>query len=109
MPQAPPTFRPPWHQPPSEAERKRAFDLRRGSSSARGYDWRWRKIRAVVLAEEPLCRFCSEQGYVVSAEEVDHIDGNSRNNDRANLRPLCRGCHSARTARDQGFARGRGG
>ena len=109
MPTQPPTFRPPWYSQRSEAERKQAFDKRRGSSSQRGYDWRWRKLRAVVLAEEPLCRFCGEQGFVVSAEEVDHIDGNSRNNARDNLRPLCRGCHSARTARDQGFARGRGG
>lgn len=91
--------------PRHEAERKARLDARRGSAAKRGYDARWRKIRQQVLNEEPLCRFCLEAGRVTSATDVDHIDGNPRNNDRSNLRPLCHECHSRRTARDQGFAR----
>lgn len=63
--------------------------------------------RPAALAREPLCRMCKEHGLVTAATEVDHIDGNSRNNDPDNLRSLCKPCHSGRTARDQGFARRR--
>lgn len=106
MPSRPPVYRPMGWKPPdqSERERKRRLDARRGSSASRGYDHRWRKIRLAVLADEPLCRMCRERGRITEAKEVDHIDGNSRNNERDNLRPLCKPCHSGRTARDQGFA-----
>jgi hypothetical protein len=75
------------------------------TTTERGYGWAWQKLRKVVLADEPLCRFCYEQGRIVAAEEVDHIDGDSFNNDRDNLRPLCRACHLQRTARDQAFGK----
>ena len=82
-----------------------AADRERGSSTERGYGRQWRKVRAAVLADEPLCRMCAEQGTTMAATEVDHVDGNSSNNDRANLRPLCKPCHSRRTLRDQGWGR----
>ncbi|HEL3259255.1 HNH endonuclease signature motif containing protein [Stenotrophomonas maltophilia] len=62
----------------------------------------WRRIRAVVLAREPLCRCCAGQGRVRAATEVDHIDGDDGNNADSNLQPLCRPCHSAKTARENG-------
>ncbi|WP_081284390.1 HNH endonuclease signature motif containing protein [Stenotrophomonas maltophilia] len=62
----------------------------------------WRRIRAVVLAREPLCRCCAGQGRVRAATEVDHIDGDDANNADCNLQPLCRPCHSAKTARENG-------
>jgi len=99
MPTRPPTHRPPGWQSPQQR------DALRGTRQQRGYDANWQRVRLAVLADEPLCRFCSPA--VVPATEVDHIDGNSRNNARANLRPLCKPCHSRRTAHDQGFARPR--
>jgi len=91
-------------------EAARRSDSRRGSSTARGYDYAWQsRIRPAALIREPLCRFCTEAGRTTVATEVDHIDGDSRNNEPANLRALCKPCHSARTARDQGFARPRRG
>lgn len=92
-------FRPPGRPTRAEADRER------GSAAARGYDAQWRKVRLAVLADEPLCRMCAEAGSVTAARDVDHVDGDATNNDRANLRPLCHSCHSRRTARDQSFGR----
>lgn len=85
------------HAAPAEAERRRTHDARRGSSTARGYGYRWQKLRAMVLRREPRCRDCSAAGRVTLAEQVHHIDGNSRHNALENLMPLCASCHSRRT------------
>lgn len=58
----------------------------------------WRAIREQVLAREPLCRDCSALGYVTPANEVDHQDNQTANNTPENLAPLCKPCHSRRTA-----------
>jgi len=72
------------------------------SSTARGYGADWRRVRAAVLAEEPLCRMCAEAGRTTAAAEVDHIHpfhglSDPRRLERSNLRPLCVPCHRART------------
>lgn len=74
------------------------------SSTARGYGADWRRVRAQVLSGEPLCRLCAEAGRVTAATDVDHIEpfqglADPRRLAVANLRPLCRPCHMARTAR----------
>lgn len=53
------------------------------------------RIRAQVLAEEPLCRVCLAKGRTTASEEVDHIialedDGTD---DRENLQGICGECH----------------
>jgi 5-methylcytosine-specific restriction protein A len=93
--------------PEHSREFGRGYEKDRGTAASRGYDARWQRIRARVLNEEPLCRFCLDDGHVTMAEVVDHVDGDSRNNARRNLRPLCERCHNSRTARDQGFFRKR--
>lgn len=80
----------------------REYDKQRGSAASRGYDARWRRIRAMVLAEESLCRECAKQGRIVPARHVDHIDGNVNNMRRENLQPLCASCHSRKTAKEDG-------
>lgn len=61
----------------------------------------WLKLRAQVLADEPLCRFCFAAGYTTPATDVDHIKNgvgdHSDDNSRDNLQPLCRACHSRKT------------
>lgn len=79
-----------------EAQR---YDRERGSAASRGYDARWRRVRAMVLAEEPLCWRCLERGEVVPGTEVHHIDGDVTNLARENLEPLCKQCHAKETAR----------
>ena len=58
----------------------------------------WRAIRSRVLAEEPLCRYCTMRGWVTPATEVDHADNRTENNSRDNLIPACKSCHSEKTA-----------
>lgn len=87
-----------------EVVRKR-YESDRGSSAARGYGASWRKIRLNHLSLEPLCRFCIDDNLTIEAKVVDHIDGNSSNCVRSNLRSLCTSCHNRRTARDQGYGR----
>lgn len=85
---------------------KRQYDSQynkvRGSAASRGYNKRWQKIRAMVLADEPLCRECAKHGIVKAATDVHHIDGNVANMDRSNLEPLCHECHSRKTAVENG-------
>lgn len=78
--------------------------------SGRTYDRRfWRRLRLEVLTQQPWCAYCEAAGKTVPATEVDHIDGDSTNNARENLRPLCKRCHSAKTAQHDGaFGRARG-
>ncbi len=62
----------------------------------------WQRLRASVLAGEPLCRHCTAEGRTVVATDVDHRDGNPGNNDLLNLQPLCHEHHSRKTAQDHG-------
>ncbi len=62
--------------------------------------------RAQVLAEEPYCRRCLEQGKHVRADEVDHIvplaAGGS--DERANKQALCRPCHEVKSKAERAAA-----
>ena len=63
---------------------------------------RWQKLRAYVLARDPLCRDCG-----AIATDVDHHDGNPGNNAPDNLVPRCHSCHSTKTMHERhGTVRG---
>lgn len=62
----------------------------------------WRKLRAQVLAEQPLCPECEARGELIPALEVHHKNDNPDDNSRDNLVGLCRPCHSRHTAADMG-------
>ena len=62
----------------------------------------WRKLRALVLSEQPLCPECQLQNIIEVATQVHHIDDDANNNSRTNLIGLCASHHSRHTARDMG-------
>jgi len=78
-------------------------DHARPSASKRGYDARWRKLRKMVLARNPLCADCMEAGLVVPAIEVHHVVPKAAGGDDSfeNLMALCKSCHSRRTGRER--------
>ncbi len=61
----------------------------------------WQRLRASVLAGEPLCRHCAARGLTVPATDVDHMNG-ADDNRLESLQPLCHSCHSLKTAADNG-------
>lgn len=86
------------------------YDQRRGASSQRGYGSRWRRLRRLVLAINPLCvdpwGVHQKTGEVVLATDVDHIVPRSAGgtDELDNLQGLCHQCHSKKTAAvDHGF------
>lgn len=62
----------------------------------------WRKLRAQVLREQPLCRHCAARGHITPATDVDHINNDASDNRRENLAALCHECHSLKTNADMG-------
>ena len=76
----------------SQADRTRLYDL-----------VLWDRLRALVRAEEPLCRACLAAGRVTATTQVDHVkpvsEGGARF-ERANLQGLCTPCHSRKTANE---------
>lgn len=78
----------PAHTLPYTRQQTRA--LHTGSSA-------WARIRAAVLLRDAyICAACGTYG-----NEVDHIDGNSHNNEGGNLQTLCKACHATKTRKEQ--------
>lgn len=98
-------------RPPSiirPGNRKRDWSASpRGTAEARGYGNEWRKLRAQVLADEPLCRTHRLAGRSVVAVTVDHIRPKhlGGTDERSNLQPLCKPCHKAKTAAESAAQR----
>ena len=82
--------------------KRRGYSLRLHSRS------RWEKLRAQVLAEEPICRCddCRSSGRVRVSDEVDHIVSiaNGGTDARENLRGINHDCHVIKSARERGYS-----
>lgn len=77
-----------------DAERKRAFDRKRPSARARGYDASWEVARREYLSANPICARCGQPANV-----VDHIQPHRGNQklfwSKANWQALCARCHNS--------------
>lgn len=62
----------------------------------------WRRLRAVILGERPLCQHCLDRGVIEPATDVDHINNDPTDNRPEALQSLCKPCHSRKTQRDMG-------
>jgi 5-methylcytosine-specific restriction protein A len=71
---------------------------------------RWRALRRLKLARDPLCEDCRERGRTEPASQVHHVEPLVRRPDLAfemgNLRSLCTTCHARREAEERGGRRG---
>lgn len=71
------------------------------SSTARGYDSRWKKARAAYLEAHPLCVECEKEGRYIKATVVDHIIPHRGNKrlfwDSDNWQSLCKHHHDVKT------------
>lgn len=86
-------------------ERKRHERLKDDECEAFYHTGTWKRLRADVLREEPLCRECAKRGIVKAAQMVDHIVPIRQGGDKmskGNLQPLCRACHERKTIDEGG-------
>lgn len=63
------------------------------SPNPQGYSKDWKTIRQRFLQRANFRCALNLKGCTTRATEVDHINGDVENNDRANLRALCHTCH----------------
>lgn len=85
---------------------KQCKEKPRPSARARGYTRKWEKARAIFLRQNPLCVACMFlHGRPRAATEVDHIIPHRGDYklfwDRDNWQPLCKPCHSSKTAKER--------
>lgn len=77
----------------------------RESAHERGYNRRWRKYRDWFL-RQPAHRFCATPGCRRAPTVVDHIMPHKGDPelfwDEKNHQALCKACHDAKTAREDG-------
>ena len=76
---------------------RREYDQERGSASRRGYDAGWRVFRIDYLRRHPLCVDCRRALATEVHHRIKYRDRPDLKRDEANLRPLCKPCHSRRT------------
>ena len=73
----------------------------RRTSSQRGYDAHWRKVRALKLRMNPLCERCGMVAQVV--HHIKEVDARpDLRLDLGNLESLCRRCHEIEHGRLRG-------
>lgn len=69
------------------------------------YGRKWKAARLVHLQQEPLCRYCQQQGRVTAATVVDHITPHKGDLklfwSRSNWQSLCKPHHDATKQREE--------
>lgn len=70
------------------------YEIRRGTTSQRGYGSKWQRLVATHIKNNPMCVLCGSNEDLTG----DHIIPLSRggSSTRENIRTLCRRCNSAK-------------
>lgn len=94
MADAPPRFR------PAAQKDREPWGVRDGRKDRRLRGRAGQRARAEVMADEPFCRLCLEDGKHVRSEVVDHIKPLARggSDERRNKQALCRRHHDEKSA-----------
>lgn len=83
--------------PKHEALDRKKYEEKRKTSVERGYNSQWQKLRAMKLAQDPLCEEHLRQNVDVAATMVHHIKPVETNPElrlvMENLMSLCNPCH----------------
>jgi 5-methylcytosine-specific restriction endonuclease McrA len=110
MPQRPVTLKP---LKVRQSPLAQAAPRLRGTTTERGYDEAWKRLRADHLKREPLCRECRKAGRAVPATVGDHIIDIAERPDLRleddNIQSLCKTHHDRKTAAAQADRRRRQG
>ena len=100
-------FRPPTHDQLVGSRRasQRAYDQTRGPDHAFYSSARWRRLRLVVLNEEPCCYVCTAMGITRASTQVDHSKPRRMHPElelvRENCRGMCDTHHSQKTVAEK--------
>lgn len=84
--------------PSCSQQREVKRDRQRGSSTARGYGYRWQQVSAYVIKRDGgVCYLCGRPG----ADTADHVTPKARGgaDEPGNLRAAHRACNSAKGGR----------
>ena len=89
----------PAHQ---KLENQRYEKFQRDPATHKRYGRNWKAVRALYVAEHPLCELCLENGKHQPVEEVHHKIPLSAGGTHAmdNLISLCSSCHSSLEAKE---------
>ena len=63
----------------------------------------WRKIRRLVIADEPICIYCKADGIIQESQVVDHvipIELGGSQTDRNNLQGICTSHHNSKSSHE---------
>jgi 5-methylcytosine-specific restriction enzyme A len=86
---------------------RKSWDHSGKTAAQRGYGREHRRLRAQLLAQEPLCRLCKQKSppKVTVATIADHIVSIAKGgavHSIENLQPVCGPCHERKTLTEQG-------
>lgn len=86
----------------AKAENERYRKWQRDPKINRRYGACWRKIRTTYITAHPLCEDYLAAGRYTPPQEVEHAIPleHGGTHDQANLRSLCKPCHSRQSALD---------
>lgn len=67
----------------------------RGKSTARGYDWKWRKLRNAKISRNPLCEMCGKAPATQVHHKIPIAEKPNLRLNWDNIQSLCTACHMA--------------